>query len=110
MVADSLVFPNFDRHNGNSSKKRSLTNDRVAKMRTLKQKSGAICNAQWITGVGQKVLPDEDEEQKKEIKDKYILRSGENVTTHIQQHCPAAEKQNPTIEPESSSLKARKHR
>jgi len=63
----TLIFPNFERHNGNSSKKRALTNDRVAKMRDLKRSSNAGCNANGVTGGDQNTLPEEEEE--KDIKD-----------------------------------------
>ncbi len=63
----TLIFPNFERHNGNSSKKRALTNDRVAKMRDLKRSSNANGNANGVTGGDQNALPEEEEE--KDIKD-----------------------------------------
>ncbi len=37
----SLTLPNFDRHNGESSKKRALTNRRVSEHRKQKPKSNA---------------------------------------------------------------------
>ncbi|GKX40307.1 hypothetical protein SOASR014_40460 [Pectobacterium carotovorum subsp. carotovorum] len=58
---DLLVFPNFERHNGESSKKRALTNRRVAEHRkvvTQKVTQQAL----------QKALPEEEEEE--DIKDK----------------------------------------
>ncbi|MEH2922390.1 DNA replication domain protein [Samsonia erythrinae] len=51
-----LIFPNFDRHNGESSKKRALTNRRVAEHRknvTQKVTQQAL----------QKALPEEEEEE-----------------------------------------------
>lgn len=33
-----LSLPNFERHNGKSSKKRAVTNERVTKIRELKRK------------------------------------------------------------------------
>lgn len=56
-----MVLPNFDRHNGESSKKRALTNRRVAdhrKRETQKVTQPAL----------QKALPEEEEEE--DIKDK----------------------------------------
>lgn len=60
---NKLVLPNFDRHNGESSKKRALTNRRVAahrKNETQKVTQPAL----------QKVLPEEEEEEEEEVKDK----------------------------------------
>ncbi|EPJ9743120.1 hypothetical protein LQE22_004297 [Klebsiella oxytoca] len=73
-IGDSLVFSNFDKHNGKSSKKRALTNDRVTKMRDTKRKCNAIsntkCNADNVTSGDQKALPEEEEEEEiKELKD-----------------------------------------
>lgn len=51
-----LILPNFERHNGESSKKRALTNRRVAEMRkreTQKVTQPAL----------QKALPEEEEEE-----------------------------------------------
>ncbi len=36
-----LSLPNFERHNGKSSKKRAVTNERVTKIRELKRKGNA---------------------------------------------------------------------
>lgn len=58
---NKLVLPNFERHNGESSKKRALTNRRVAahrKNETQKVTQSAL----------QKALPEEEEEE--EVKDK----------------------------------------
>ena len=44
-----LEFVNFDRHNGKSSKKRALTNRRVADVREKKRNSNAECNASGVT-------------------------------------------------------------
>lgn len=54
-----LTLPNFERHNGKSSKKRALTNERVAKVREVKRKS----NVQSVTQTDQKALPEEEEEE-----------------------------------------------
>ncbi|EMX0849478.1 hypothetical protein AAF302_000684 [Pluralibacter gergoviae] len=53
---ERLVLPNFERHNGDSSKKRALTNRRVAELRkreTQKVTQSAL----------QKALPEEEEEE-----------------------------------------------
>lgn len=58
---NKLILPNFERHNGESSKKRALTNRRVAahrKNETQKVTKSAL----------QKALPEEEEEE--EVKDK----------------------------------------
>ncbi|EEW5015960.1 hypothetical protein V9V26_001348 [Escherichia coli] len=54
-----LSLPNFERHNGKSSKKRAVTNERVTKIRELKRKG----NAGSVTQTGQKALPEEEEEE-----------------------------------------------
>ncbi|EEK2382807.1 hypothetical protein Y682_00505 [Salmonella enterica subsp. enterica serovar Typhimurium] len=54
-----LLLPNFERHNGKSSKKRAITNERVTKLREMKRK----CNATNVTKVDQKALPEEEEEE-----------------------------------------------
>ncbi|VXC86911.1 conserved hypothetical protein [Enterobacterales bacterium 8AC] len=69
---ETLVFPNFERHNGNSSKKRALTNNRVTKSRQVKRScntnSNAKGNAQSVTHAYQKALPEVEEEE--DLKDK----------------------------------------
>lgn len=62
-----LFFPNHERHNGETSKKRALTNSRVSKLRDKKRNSNAECNATSVTGAYQKALPEEEEE--KDIKE-----------------------------------------
>ncbi|HBY0206923.1 TPA: DNA replication domain protein [Klebsiella pneumoniae] len=60
---NKLILPNFERHNGESSKKRALTNRRVAvhrKNETQKVTLAAL----------QKALPEEEEEEEEEVKDK----------------------------------------
>lgn len=60
---NKLILPNFERHNGESSKKRALTNRRVAahrKNETQKVTMAAL----------QKALPEEEEEEEEEVKDK----------------------------------------
>ncbi|HAT7488649.1 TPA: hypothetical protein QCH64_002742 [Enterobacter asburiae] len=54
-----LTLPNFDRHNGESSKKRALTNRRVSEHRKQKPKS----NAKSVTNGERKTLPEEEEEE-----------------------------------------------
>ncbi|EFC6810691.1 hypothetical protein FD677_07870 [Escherichia coli] len=54
-----LSLPNFERHNGKSSKKRAVTNERVTKIRELKRKG----NAASVTQRDQKALPEEEEEE-----------------------------------------------
>lgn len=66
---DSLYFNNFEKHNGKSSKNRSLTNDRVNKARNLKRKRNENGNASSVTGSDQKAVPKEEEEEEEE-KDK----------------------------------------
>lgn len=65
-----LVLPNFDRHNGESSKQRALTNRRVAEHRERKKKK-----------VTQTPLPKqlpEREEEEEDIKDPLSNGQGEN--------------------------------
>lgn len=57
-----LVLPNFERHNGESSKKRALTNRRVAAHR--KNETQKVTHAAL-----QKALPEEEEEEEEEIKE-----------------------------------------
>lgn len=72
-----LVLPNFDRHNGESSKKRALTNKRVSKSRLVNRNgnAGSVTgdekrNAGSVTGGVTKALPEEEEEEDiKELKD-----------------------------------------
>lgn len=60
---NKLVLPNFERHNGESSKKRALTNRRVAAHRKNE--------TQKVTQLAlQKALPEEEEEEEEEVKDK----------------------------------------
>lgn len=54
-----LSLPNFERHNGKSSKKRAVTNERVTKIRELKRKG----NAASVTKTDQKALPEEEKEE-----------------------------------------------
>lgn len=64
-----LIFPNFDRHNGKSSKKRALTNRRVTEHREKNNKS----NAGGVTTAFQKALPEEEIELEEDIKDKTTM-------------------------------------
>lgn len=66
---EKLVFPNFERHNGNSTKKRALTNRRVANLRDSQRSEAPKSNAHSVTKKAQKGLPDEDEEEEEDIKD-----------------------------------------
>ncbi|WP_242526843.1 hypothetical protein [Serratia ureilytica] len=66
---EKLVFPNFERHNGNSTKKRALTNRRVANLRDSQRSEALNSNAHGVTKKAQKGLPDEDEEEEEDIKD-----------------------------------------
>ncbi|EGD8894889.1 hypothetical protein DOD37_23545, partial [Shigella flexneri] len=58
-----LSLPNFERHNGKSSKKRAVTNERVTKIRELKRKG----NAASVTQTDQKALPVEEEEEEEDL-------------------------------------------
>lgn len=76
-----LILPNFGRHNGESSKKRALTNKRVSKSRKLNQKSNAHnvtdnkkCNADNVTSSVTKTLPEEEEDIKDKRKREHIAR------------------------------------
>lgn len=62
-IGGLLSLPNFERHNGKSSKKRAITNERVTKLREMKRK----CNAANVTKVDQKALPEEEEEEEEDI-------------------------------------------
>ncbi|MEX3004198.1 DnaT-like ssDNA-binding domain-containing protein [Serratia fonticola] len=66
---ETLIFPNFERHNGNSSKKRALTNDRVTKSRQMKRssnaKGNAKSNAHSVTPADPNALPEVEEEEDK---------------------------------------------
>jgi hypothetical protein len=74
-----LIFPNFERHNGNTSKNRAVTNRRVTKSRDLKRTNNAKCNGVSVTHTYQKPLPEEEEEE--DIKDKTLLSHGEKNAT-----------------------------
>lgn len=58
---NKLILPNFERHNGESSKKRALTNRRVAAHRKNETQKVTLAALQ-------KALPEEEEEE--ELKDK----------------------------------------
>ncbi|HBT9170792.1 TPA: DNA replication domain protein [Klebsiella pneumoniae] len=60
---NKLILPNFERHNGESSKKRALTNRRVAAHRKNETQKVTLAALQ-------KALPEEDEEEEEEVKDK----------------------------------------
>ena len=65
---DAMYLPNFDRHNGQTAKKRCNTNRRVAKSRSKKLNDNAECNTQSVTSVTppalQKALPEKRREEK----------------------------------------------
>ncbi|MCA6999521.1 DnaT-like ssDNA-binding domain-containing protein [Dickeya solani] len=75
--SNTLVFPNFERHNGKSSKKRIVTNRRVTEHREKEKKS----NAGSVTSVFQKALPEEEIEE--EVKDKTPLSGGGENSSRI---------------------------
>lgn len=60
---NKLILPNFERHNGESSKKRALTNRRVAAHRKNETQKVTLAALQ-------KALPEEEEEGEEEVKDK----------------------------------------
>ncbi|HGW3866959.1 TPA: DNA replication domain protein [Klebsiella variicola] len=60
---NKLILPNFERHNGESSKKRALTNRRVAAHRKNETQKVTLAALQ-------KALPEEEEEEEEEVKDK----------------------------------------
>ncbi|WP_373854911.1 DNA replication domain protein [Klebsiella variicola] len=60
---NKLILPNFERHNGESSKKRTLTNRRVAAHRKNETQKVTLAALQ-------KALPEEEEEEEEEVKDK----------------------------------------
>ncbi|MEQ9832143.1 DnaT-like ssDNA-binding domain-containing protein [Pectobacterium versatile] len=65
---NTLMFPNFERHNGKSSKKRTLSNRRVTEHRKKPSNGNANGNATSVTSGFQKALPEEELEE--EVKDK----------------------------------------
>ncbi|WP_323660604.1 DnaT-like ssDNA-binding domain-containing protein [Pectobacterium versatile] len=65
---NTLMFPNFERHNGKSSKKRTLSNRRVTEHRKKPSNGNANGNATSVTSEFQKALPEEELEE--EVKDK----------------------------------------
>ncbi|GKN00307.1 hypothetical protein NUKP76_29480 [Klebsiella variicola] len=60
---NKLILPNFEHHNGESSKKRALTNRRVAAHRKNETQKVTLAALQ-------KALPEEEEEEEEEVKDK----------------------------------------
>lgn len=82
---NTLMFPNFERHNGKSSKKRTLTNRRVTEHRQKSPNGNANSNAESVTSAFQKALPEEELEE--DIKDKNHLSMsvGENLTKSFQE-------------------------
>ncbi|WP_249652980.1 DnaT-like ssDNA-binding domain-containing protein [Pectobacterium brasiliense] len=71
---NTLMFPNFERHNGKSSKKRTLSNRRVTEHRKKPPNGNANSNAESVTSEFQKALPEEELEE--EVKDKPPISSG----------------------------------
>lgn len=66
----TVTFPRFDRHNGETAKKRAVTNKRVAEHRELKRFCNDEGNASDVTPVTHdalhKALPEKRREEKKE--------------------------------------------
>ena len=90
-----LIFPNFDRHNGKSSKKRLLTNRRVTEHREKSNKS----NVGSVTSAFQKALPEEEVELEEDIKDKNTMSDSDRTadeSTDDNQNLPAPK--NPDLE------------
>ncbi|EFH5593003.1 hypothetical protein HVV67_12975 [Escherichia coli] len=81
-----LSLPNFERHNGKSSKKRAVTNERVTKIRELKRKG----NAASVTQTDQKALPEEEEE--------------EDINTDLPLNPPRQKRASKKFEPEAIAL------
>ena len=81
-----LSLPNFERHNGKSSKKRAITNERVTKIRELKRKG----NAASVTQTDQKALPEEEEE--------------EDINTDLPLNPPRQKRASKQFEPEAIAL------
>ncbi|WP_192974117.1 hypothetical protein [Serratia marcescens] len=77
-----LIFPNFDRHNGKSSKKRVLTNRRVTEHREKNNKS----NAGRVTSAFQKALPEEEIELEEDIKDKTTMSDSNRTADENASH------------------------
>ncbi|BEL77647.1 hypothetical protein SM12BL1_39500 [Serratia marcescens] len=77
-----LIFPNFDRHNGKSSKKRVLTNRRVTEHR---EKNNKI-NAGSVTSAFQKALPEEEIELEEDIKDKTTMSDSNRTADENASH------------------------
>jgi len=76
----TVTFPRFDRHNGETAKKRAVTNKRVAEHREVKRSSNADVNANGVTGVTQqalqKALPEKRREEKKEQDQNLLFDAG----------------------------------
>lgn len=81
-----LSLPNFERHNGKSSKKRAVTNERVTKIRELKRKG----NAGSVTQTDQKALPEEEKE--------------EDINTYLPLNPPRQKRASKKFEPEAIEL------
>jgi hypothetical protein len=82
----TVTFPNFDRHNGETAKKRAVTNKRVSDYREVKRISNAECNDLSVTHVTldalHKALPEEEEEEEEEEKkDQKIFSEPQQVPT-----------------------------
>lgn len=84
----SLTLPNFDRHNGESSKKRALTNRRVSEHRKQKPK----CNGKSVSNGDQKALPEEEEEEdinkerEHSVRDQFVDNSGSDEPERFVMH------------------------
>ncbi|WP_455565897.1 DnaT-like ssDNA-binding domain-containing protein [Pectobacterium jejuense] len=98
---NTLMFPNFERHNGKSSKKRTLSNRRVTEHRKKPSNGNANGNAASVTSGFQKTLPEEELEE--EVKDKPpISGGGENSSDKPQEEntgLPAEQKQSDPVSP-----------
>ncbi|WP_233268452.1 hypothetical protein [Pantoea sp. BAV 3049] len=70
-----LIFPNFERHNGKSSKKRLLTNRRVTEHREKSNNS----NAKSVTSAFQKALPEVEVELEEEVKEKNTMSDSDRT-------------------------------
>lgn len=86
-----LRIPNFGRHNGETAKKRALTNERVAKSRELQRKSNAECNAASVTdSVAKSVTREEKRREEKNIQEQ------EQKQEHL---APSAVRSEPALDP-----------
>lgn len=87
-VESGVVFVNFDRHNGETAKKRAQTAKRVKKMRSSVTQVKRECNAVSVTDGAQNALPEKrrEENTNKETTDPVV--SGESSKRFVK---PTAE-------------------